>query len=202
MNANGGKAMTEFSRASNMIADGSPIGSATDTRGPDPVQKSRRRESGLACATMALAAFLLMGASVQALAQTPGHVWAGCELSATAVDQLETTLDDAGIIDPEVAFVVVYSLNNDNDGQQVAGGFTGPVICRNNDVVSAPTPTTQTNDIGSASATVTVLDGEEAFLLRYQFEGEEEENDIEKRVCHTVDSETDCFLIVPAEEIP
>jgi hypothetical protein len=183
-----------------MIADGSPIRSATDTRGPDPAQTSRRREPELVCATMALAAFLVAGASVQALAQTAGHVWAGCELSATAVEELETTLADADIIDPEVAFVVVYSLTKDNDGQEVADGFTGPVICRNNAVVSAPDPTTQTNDIGSASATVTVLDGEEAFLLRYQFE--EEPNDIEKRVCHTVDSETDCFLIVPAEEIP
>ena len=62
--------MTEFSRASSMIADGSPTRSATDTRGPDPAQTSRRREPELACATMALAAFLVAGASVQALAQT------------------------------------------------------------------------------------------------------------------------------------
>lgn len=193
--------MTGFSTASNMIADGGSAGWAVDgTRVAHPVQHAHLREPRRTCAATALAALLVAGSSVQALAQTAGHVWAGCVLTDDAVTELEASVAaGAGIGTPEIAFVVVYSLNNDNDGQPVTGGVTGPVICRNNAVVSAPVPTTQTNDIGSASDTVTVLDGEEAFLLRYQFD--DPPQDIEKRVCHTVDSETDCFLIVPAPPI-
>jgi hypothetical protein len=144
---------------------------------------------------MGLAAVLLTGTSIQAFAQTAGHVWAGCVLSPEAVAALEASVDaGAGIGTPEVAFVVVYSLK-ENDGQPIGSGFTGPVICTNPGLVATPAPTTQTTDIGTASDTVTILDAEEAFLLRYQFE--DAPTDIEKRVCHTVDSNTDCFLITP-----
>ena len=97
-----------------------------------------------------------------------------------------------GIGTPEVAFVVVYSLNNDNDGQPVAvqgqSGFTGPIICRNNEVAGSIADTSQTTDVGNVS----ILDAEEAFVLRVQ-----SGSSIAKRVCHTVNNNTDCFRISP-----
>jgi hypothetical protein len=151
---------------------------------------------------IALATALLLGSPIPALSQVAppdpeeSHVWAGCVLDAATVAALQTDVN-VGIeaeldSDIEVAFVVVYSLK-ENDGQPIDSGFTGPVICTNPDLVAEET--TQTDDIGSAGDTVTILDAEEAFLLRYQFE--ESPEVIEKRVCHTVDNNTDCFLIKP-----
>jgi hypothetical protein len=188
MNANGGKAMIGFSRASNVVAEGGSAGGY---------------------GAIALATTLLLGSPIPALSQVAppdpedSHVWAGCVLDAATVAALQADVN-VGIeaeldSDIEIAFVVVYSLNNDNDGQPVTGGTTGPVICTNPEVVDTPSPTTQTTNIGSADDTVTILDAEEAFLLRYQFEDPPE--DIEKRVCHTVDNNTDCFLIVPAPPV-
>jgi hypothetical protein len=202
MNANGGKVMTGFSRASNAVAGGGALGWAiVENDRAHRVQHSRWRDARCTCAATALAALLIAGSSVEGLAQTANEVWAGCVLTTDAVAGLADSL--APIEGAEIAFVVVYSLNNDNDGQPVSGGFTGPVICTNPDEVSAPEPTTQTDNIGTPDDTVTILDAEEAFLLQYQFEAEP--INIEKRFCHTVDSETDCFLIVPAggeEPIP
>jgi hypothetical protein len=132
----------------------------------------------------------LMPAS--AVAQEPNRIWAGCVLSADAVLALEDSLTapGSGIDDaPEVAFVVVYSLNHDNDGQPLqTGGSTGPVICRNDAVAGTIADTSQTTDVGN----VTILDAEEAFLLRVQSGSSNA-----KRVCHTVNNNTDCFQISP-----
>jgi hypothetical protein len=117
-------------------------------------------------------------------------------LTPGAVDELEASVDPAGsaIGTPEIAFVLVYSLNHDNDGQPVTvqgqSGSTGAVICRNTEVVAAPAATSQTTDIGSNN--VTILDAEEAFIVRYQIG-----STIEKRVCHTVNQNTDCYRISP-----
>jgi hypothetical protein len=121
------------------------------------------------------------------------RIWAGCVLSPEAIDALEADVADGqGIGTPEVAFVVVYSLNNDNDGQPVTvasqSGFTGPVICRNDAVAGSIAGTSQTDNVGA----VTILDAEEAFVLRVQ-----SGSSIAKRVCHTVNNNTDCFRISP-----
>jgi hypothetical protein len=206
MNANGGMAMTEFSTASNMVA----VGAIDETCGGHTMQNSRWGVATRTCVATAFAALLVAGSSVPALAQTANEIWAGCVLStggeegeANTVGDLAGDLIDSGISDNDdlqVAFVVVYSLKNDNDGQPVSGGFTGPVICANPEVVSVPLETTsQTDNIppddDEDHDTVTISDAEEAFLLQYQFD--QEPTDIEKRFCHTVDSETFCFLIKP-----
>jgi hypothetical protein len=168
-----------------------------DARRADHVQALRW--PGVRRACPALAVTLIAGTSVYAAvavaqdAPNLNRIWAGCVLTDTAVTELEASVGEgAGIDTPEVAFVVVYSLNNDNDGQPVTvqgqAGFTGPVICRNTDVVSAPVATSQTDNVGP----VTILDAEEAFVLRVQ-----SGSSIAKRVCHTVNNNTDCFRISP-----
>lgn len=165
----------------------------------------RARTWSRACMASALAAPLLAGLSTQAVAQLElNRAYAGCVLTGSTVSGLLTDLGTSGIAQhtngsPEVAFVVVYALNNDNDGQPatVRGtrGFTGPVICRNQDVTGIAN-TTQTTRI-PASGTVNVLDVEDVFILRYVLNGPANAGTREKVICHTVDANTDCFRISP-----
>lgn len=171
--------------------------------------------TGLAPALAAAA--LLVGASGPATAAEPelklDHVWAGCELDQATVSALSADLADSGIEDeeggpnPEIAFVLVYSLN-DNDGQPaVVGedeGMTGPVLCLNKNLnVGAGNELTidttdQTTNIPE-SGTANFLDVEDVFIVRYQLD--DESGDIEKVLCHTVKGNSDCFRIFP-EEVP
>jgi hypothetical protein len=185
--------MNGFSRDLTTVGGRGSIGRDRDAAPSVPIARWAGPKG--TCAALAAASALIVGASVYAavaMAQEApdlNRIWAGCALSQDAVDAL--TADVAagqGIGDPEIAFVVVYSLNNDNDGQPVTvqgqAGFTGPIICS----VSPPVPTSQTANVGP----VTILDAEEAFLVRYQ-----SGSSIAKRVCHTVNNNTDCFRISP-----
>jgi len=135
-------------------------------------------------------AFSTLVSVLPASAQEANRIWAGCTLGDLAADLEEQIQNQSGsgprnIADAEVAFVVVYSLNNGNDGQPVGtSGFTGPVIC------TAPgfsiATTSQTATINNAN----ILDAEDAFFLRYQVG-----SSVRKRVCHTVGSSTDCFTV-------
>lgn len=189
--------MNELLRDLISVAGRDSIGGNMDAAPDMPI--SRRAVARGACAALAVASALIVGASVPATvavaqdAPDLNRIWAGCVLSPEAVDALSADIAGGqGIGTPEVAFVVVYSLNNDNDGQPVTvqgqGGFTGPVICRNEGVAGSIAGTTQTDDVGP----VTILDAEEAFVLRYQ-----SDSSIAKRVCHTVNNNTDCFRLSP-----
>ena len=162
--------------------------------------RSLRLRAATTATGLALGLTTLASLPAPALAVDPpaaNRIWHGCELSSALAGDLETLIDTQGgtsgssAIDDrpdasiEVAFVVVYSLNNVNDGQPVgSAGFTGPIIC------AAPSfsvqPTTQTPDIPSAD----LLDAEDAFILRYRSDG-----NTQKRICHTVGSSTDCFRV-------
>lgn len=171
-------------------------------RGVDLAPKAPMSRSAGArgsCAILAAAAVLVAAASAPASianaqdAPNLNRIWAGCVLSPEAIDALSADVAAGqGIGTPEVAFVVVYSLNNDNDGQPVSvagrSGFTGPIICRNDGVAGSIAGTTQTDNVGP----VTILDAEEAFVLRVQ-----SGSSTAKRVCHTVNNNTDCFRISP-----
>ena len=154
---------------------------------------------------------LLLGAAVRDVAAAPQlNRVSGedCLLSSAAVGALLTDLAAAGIPGgspgtPEIAFVVVYSLNHDNDGQPVrvggTNGFTGPVICANDDVTGID-PTMQTTDIpvaATGASSVTTLDAEDVFILRYRLNGGTNDGDVEKVICHSTNENTDCFRISP-----
>lgn len=175
------------------------------------IQGGRRvRILSRGCMTAAMATTWLAGVSGQAVAQssnfdptvTPqlNRVYAGCVLHSDTVESLQLDIRDGNgsvIQDPpEIGFVVVYALTKDNDGQPVLNGsnvvgHTGPVLCRNAGAVAIAN-TTQTTQI-PASGTVDVKDVEDAFILRYENGGT-----TEKVICHTVDTNTDCFRISPS----
>lgn len=129
-------------------------------------------------------------------APSPDHVWGGCQLSEAAVTALNGSLAPA-IGSPQIDFVMVYSLQNDNDGQSLVGGHTGPVLCINPDNVAVE-PTNENTSIGSAMALIDITALEQASILQY----EKVDGLREKRVCHNVAGNTDCFLITsaPSEE--
>jgi len=155
----------------------------------------------------------ILGVSFGALAQAPGppeanHVWGGCVLTSDAVTELRDSLTtpdvEGGLPEdplPQVDFVIVYSLKNNNDGQALGEAFTGPILCRNSGTVTIDTTTEDTpippvedqeNDV-----TVDIEGTEEALFLQYHRSDAIDAAEREKRVCHTVAGHTDCFLIKP-----
>jgi len=152
---------------------------------------------------------LLFGASAQSLAAPPGapvadRVFAECTFT-TADLQLLTNVPNSSLnkfVGSELqgSYILIYVRGNPNDGQALsAGGFTGPVMCINSDTetidqtaenTAIPNPT---NHPGVAS--VDVRGAESAFHLQYELNPTP--GDIEKRVCHTVAGNTDCFFVQP-----
>jgi hypothetical protein len=124
---------------------------------------------------------------------TADRVWAQCTLTQAEVTALTNRMTGTGLGTPKtVAFVVIYSFQG-NDGQPLTGGgFTGPVICRAPGVNIGQV--LQTDNIGTTGDPVDVLDVENAIILRYQESGPPL-GPVEKRYCHTVDANTDCFRL-------
>jgi hypothetical protein len=150
------------------------------------------RGSGLARFAVAASLFACaMGVTFPAFAQDANRLGL-CTLDGDTVSALRDDVDaDIGVDgDPEIAFVVVYSISNDNNGQPVATGTTGPILCTN---PAAPVPfeTTADTDIFD----IDILDSAEAFLLR--FEGTGGSSDPETRFCHTTNANVDCYLLGP-----
>jgi hypothetical protein len=94
----------------------------------------------------------------------------------------------------EASYIIIYVRQNTNDGQQLDGTtptFTGPVLCTNVEdtdifVISEGT---------AMPGPVNVLGAEEVSHLQVQPSTSTNPNDKDKRVCHTVASRTECFLI-------
>jgi hypothetical protein len=151
------------------------------------------------------------------------HVWAGCTLSNTTVNDIRSAIQAGQNIDKpnvEVSYLVVYSSNNPNNGQPLtAGGFTGPVICTAPAVPPFPQvlieKTTESEDIPNSAdqpgaTSVDLLDISEALVLRYSYQPTGAALKKESRFCHTVahsgtggfsspppETNTDCFRIYP-----
>lgn len=173
----------------------------------------RCRRSATFVSSLLVAGWIL-GVSVGALAQQPpapaaNHVWGSCVLTPAAVTELQDSLTAAGGLPsgegdplPQVDFVIVYSLQNNNDGQALGTGLTGPIVCTNSVTVTIET-TTEDTPIPSLTdqadgITVDIEGIEEALLLQYQkMQNNAPLGGREKRVCHTVAGNTDCFLIKP-----
>jgi hypothetical protein len=200
--------MTENVRTSGAATGGWMVRRRVDEVGPrGAARASRRLGSALAgMATVLAAAALLVGASDRATAQQFNRFFSGCVLgeggnptTSDLIADLEASgVSNTGSIpDPEVAFVIVYSVNNDNDGQplQVGGtrGATGPVLCLNDDLFDIQS-TSQTAAIPQ-SGNANFLDMEQVFIVRYQLVATGE---IQKVLCHTVNENVDCVRISPA----
>lgn len=171
---------------------------------------------GMACA--ALATLFLAGGMPAAIAQQPddpmpNRVFANCVLETTdqgnrinTVAGLQEDIDNANpggnadkIQFPAViAYVVVYAVSNDNNGQaledkqgNLTGDFTGPVICINPDLVDITTALQTNPDLEDKD----ILDIQDALILRHTPTGGPASDPDANRICHTTDGDTDCFDI-------
>jgi hypothetical protein len=188
-------------------------------------------------AGVSVLALLLLGSGTATAQNVPGaaadHVWAGCVLTLGEWVEVEVGEDETedvfvpgsfdllrenvaeSLLIPEenveIAFVVVYALNNPNNGQPVPGGFTGPIICTNpgneevtgvgitgfnrfNQLLTEASEIPTDTDPGAADS-VDIVGAEEAFILQYQLNGGSNDGNVEKRICHTVAGNTDCFIV-------
>ena len=164
-----------------------------------------------------LCAGLVFGASSHAEAEPSGtptanRVFFNCTFTTEGLQSILTIspanlamLNGAGeLATGEVlaSYILIYVRENPNDGQNITGTttFTGPILCTNsdsNDIIQA-SPTTQLPESDLGANSVDILGTEEASHLQYQpkFTGGGV-GAAEKRVCHTVASNTDCFIIRP-----
>jgi hypothetical protein len=141
------------------------------------------------------------------------HVLDGCVLNPAtyAALVLDIARQSRGAIDPKkvrVSFVVVHTLNP-NDGQPLkspASAFTGPVLCAAPPLPGVGVRVERTDEQADIN-NIDILGAEESLILHYRpaasagTAGDRPKpparDRTEKRFCHTVANNTDCFRIFP-----
>jgi hypothetical protein len=154
---------------------------------------------GLLCAGLAFGLASHAGADPIA-----DQIYSNCTFTIADLDGLVIPDRDSGLLsggELQASYIIIYVRENPNDGQEIfelvgetlepTNTFTGPILCTNS-ATDVATPTTE-NTLIAPSGTVNILGAEEASHLQY----EPASGDPEKRVCHTVAGNTDCFLIKP-----
>lgn len=125
------------------------------------------------------------------------------DLAGLVIPDLDSGLLNNGTL--QASYIIIYVRENPNDGQNIfelvgetlqpTNTFTGPILCTNSDTDIA-TPVDENTLIPPPppfpTDTVDILGAEEASHLQYAPAGG---GDPEKRVCHTVAGNTDCFRI-------
>jgi len=133
---------------------------------------------------------------------TPNRVYFNCTFStdlASPTGDIRDALNIPGLNkfvnnNIEVSYIIIYVRENANDGQALKtplGSFTGPILCTNadtNDIV-------KTTEGTAIPGPVDITSAEEASHLQFKPTSSTNPADKDKRVCHTVASNTDCFLI-------
>jgi hypothetical protein len=154
---------------------------------------------------MLATAGLLSGVSLQCMAADfSNHIFSGCTFKTADLQSILSISGSPFVGGVQASYILIYVRGNPNDGQALkspAGAFTGPILCVNSGTeVVPPVQTTEGTPIPNLTgATVDILGGEEALHLQYLVHAPLSSRDghTEKRVCHTVAGNTDCFLIQP-----
>lgn len=158
---------------------------------PDRLDPASRGSGFRRVAAAGLLSLAALGISSPASAQFANRLGL-CELSAGTITALQADVDRNIVVEgtPEIAFVVVYSITNDNNGQALSGGGTsGPILCGPGFITNPPFPTDADADVSD----IDILDAAEAFLLRY--EGTGGSSPPETRFCHTTNANVDCYRL-------
>jgi hypothetical protein len=152
---------------------------------------------------------------------TENSVFFDCTFDASVLQSiLEIETADLAMLNNgtlQASYIIIYVTSNPNDGQNLTvtpppnpPKFTGPILCTN-DLTDDITPTTADTLIPptpvpapvppDTGPTVDILGAEEVSHLQYRPTGGDDA-ETEKRVCHTVASKTECFLIQPKSPPP
>jgi len=179
-----------------------------------PPAPSGQTVLGLTVAAAALASLLgLQPASAQPIEPAqPNHAFP-CQLglvTKTTIQAAIKLLHAQQLKDVSVDFIVVHAVPRENDGQPLKANpsqFTGPIICTFSGGVPAPPPpykiarTTENTVIpdglsNTGGATkVNILSKQQQSVLQYEFSDGMKAGKKEKRICQTVDGNTDCFRL-------
>jgi len=167
-------------------------------------------------ATLSLLAMLIAGAiftgSPPAYADPsgsplPNRIFFNCTFTTADLQSILNIPTVNGLAGHQVrpSYIIIYNRQNPNDGQQIGttSTYTGPVLCINEDTDNV-FPTSEGTQIPNSTnqpgaIAVDILGAEEALHLQYKSVLATGPGDTEKRVCHTVAGNTDCFLIQPAQ---
>ena len=150
-----------------------------------------------------LCAGLIFGPASHAEAEPiANRIYSDCTFTLSDLQDLEIAdLESLNGGQLQASYIIIYVRENPNDGQEIGttGSFTGPILCTNaaTDVATPTTEDTLIPDSASEADTVNILGAEEVSHLQYEPNLTEGVGDPEKRVCHTVAGNTDCFLIRP-----
>jgi len=146
----------------------------------------------------------VVGAPVTAGATTSpvkDHAWGGCTLSATVRDTIKNALqaESAAFGTVSVDFIVVHAVVTQNDGQPLnSGGNSGVILCTfpgtSAKVTTETTPIPNATD-QPGSTNIDVLQVQQQAVQQYKINDGARANKIEKRVCQTTQSNTDCWRV-------
>jgi hypothetical protein len=156
---------------------------------------------GLLCAGLISGVWLKAEAAPEG-EPTANKVYYNCTFStdpASLTGDIRDALNIPGLNkfvgnDIQVSYIIIYVRANPNDGQALktpANSFTGPILCTNSDTNDINTTTEGTAIPGP----VDITSAEESSHLQFKPTSSTNPADKDKRVCHTVASNTDCFLI-------
>jgi hypothetical protein len=136
----------------------------------------------------------------------------GCQLGLVTKTTIQAAIKllHPQLKDVSVDFIVAHSVPNENDGQPLKANptrFTGPIVCSFSGGVPVPPPpfkiarTTENTVIpdelpnNGGATKVDVLSTQQQWVLQYRFKDGDKQGQIEKRICQTVDGNTDCFRL-------
>jgi hypothetical protein len=132
---------------------------------------------------------------------TANDIFYNCTFTTGSLNgALSITLENKDLLlsnQIEASYIIIYVRQNANDGQELDGStpttplFTGPVLCTNIDTDDI----TVTTEGTAIAGPLDVLGAEEVSHLQVRSSTSTDPDDTEKRVCHTVASKTQCFLI-------
>ncbi|WP_145998635.1 hypothetical protein [Methyloterricola oryzae] len=138
------------------------------------------------------------------------HVFGECQLSSASVSGLVADITNSALASPQVDYIVVYTRDKPNHGQQLTETptYTGPVVCINGTepsggLLTTLEPTTLNTAVGytvlpsPAPIPVTVKATEQSTVLQHVPAGATNLDNAQNRFCHTAANRTDCFRIAP-----
>jgi hypothetical protein len=104
----------------------------------------------------------------------------GCKLDPTTYDAIKAAISSGnGTGSPvDFAFITAHSVQD----------FTGATVCARPFTKALPADP-------AAPLSGNILGTEESLIVRYEINGGKRNNQIEKRLCHTVADKTDCFRL-------
>jgi hypothetical protein len=169
-----------------------------------------RRLSGVAALCGLASVALVLGTSPGANADPSGsptanRIFFNCTFTTADLQSILDIPTINGLFNHQVvpSYIIIYNRQNPNEGQKIGttSTYTGPVLCINSDTENV-VPTSEGTLIPNATnqpgvPAVNILGAEEVLHLQYRSTLTTNPAKTEKRVCHTIAGNTDCFFIQP-----